>query len=195
MVQRNKVDELRVAHIADQISLLQREGFAIILVVSGAVACGYKFVKSKENTYDLERKAAAGIGQTILISVLQKIFAQKNIIVAQLLLTQKDIILDSDKKDIGNLLQLYIQLGFVAVINENDVLDLNSFGGNDYLATEVAVLVNSYRLLILSSYDRSFYGVGGGESKKKVVSFMREKNIKTNIVNGKSKNVILRAIL
>ncbi|PIR59587.1 MAG: glutamate 5-kinase, partial [Candidatus Pacebacteria bacterium CG10_big_fil_rev_8_21_14_0_10_45_6] len=40
LTQRNKLDEFRVAHIADQVVSLKEQGVGVVLVVSGAVACG-----------------------------------------------------------------------------------------------------------------------------------------------------------
>ena len=87
MTKREKLDEFRIAHIAEQVFLLKKNGFGVVLVVSGAVACGHKFIDFSDDQKFL-RQAAAGIGQAVLTSTFANVFSQKKINVAQLLLTQ-----------------------------------------------------------------------------------------------------------
>lgn len=194
MTQRNKLDEFRIAHIADQVVSLKEEGFGVVLVVSGAVACGYKFIKFTDEDQEL-KQAAAGIGQSILTMSFSNIFSQKKMQIAQVLLTKENLNSLTLMEHTKDLLEFYIRSGFIAFINENDVLDLNSFGGNDYLAAEIATLINADKLIMLSTYDRSSYGVGGGQSKTTVINQMKDKSIQTHILNGKSKNTILEVVL
>ncbi len=194
MTERNKLDEFRIAHIADQVASLREEGFGVVLVVSGAVACGHKYINFTEDQ-DCLRQAAAGVGQSILTATFTNIFNQKKMQAAQLLLTKDNLYSMSKRQKIRNLLEFYIQSNFVAIINENDVLDLNSFGGNDHLAGDIAALLEANRLLILSTYEGSLFGVGGGKTKIEVLNLMRAKNIKTDILNGKAQDIILNTIL
>lgn len=194
ITQRGNLDEFRIAHIASQIAHLRRRGFGIILVVSGAVACGSKFIRFSKEQYNLQQ-AAAGIGQAILTSTLRETFTERKIQIAQLLLTKENILVNRQKEKIKSLLFFYTSLGFITIINENDALDLNSFGGNDYLAAEITTLIKADRLIILSSHDKSLYGIGGMKSKLKVKNLMKLRNIKTNILDGKSKDTILEEIL
>lgn len=193
LTQRNKLDEFRIAHIADQIVSLRDKGLGTILVISGAVACGANVVDfSGEN--DGLRCLAAGIGQAYLISIFQQIFLKKGLQIAQILVT-KNLCFDEDKEKFKKLLQKYLEVGVIPIINENDVIDLNSFGGNDLLATEVATMLNVDQLLILSTMAGSTYGVGGGETKKKALEILKKRNIPASIVDGKAQNIILQNIL
>lgn len=194
MTQRNKLDESRIDHIADQVASLRAEGVGVILVVSGAVACGHKFISFSKDQRHF-RQAAAGLGQAILTATFNNIFNQKEMQIAQVLLTKDSFDSSINKEKIKTLLEFYIQSGFTALINENDVLDLNSFGGNDHLAGEIADLISADRLLLLSTYEKSLFGVGGGVTKQKVINFMKTKNIQTEILDGKTNDVILSTIL
>ena len=185
LTQRNKLDEFRIAHIADQILSLKEKEVGVVLVVSGAVACGANYIQFSSQDKKL-KMAAAGIGQAYLNSIFQQIFSRKGLRIAQILLT-KDL-LDSrcKKKEINDLIHYYLQTGVVPIINENDVIDLNSFGGNDFLAANMAKLLKVDQLLILSTMAGSNFGVGGGEAKFKLSPCSR-KNIQASIVNGKTK--------
>jgi len=192
LTQRNKLDEFRIAHIADQIISLRDKGIGVVLVVSGAVACGANVVNFSEGDDELKR-VAASIGQAYLISIFQQIFTRKRLQIAQVLLT-KDLC-STSRAEIKKLFQNYLQVGVIPVINENDVIDLNSFGGNDFLATEVATLLNVDQLLILSTMAGSAYGVGGGKTKMQALEILKKEHLHASIVDGKSQNIILRSIL
>jgi len=194
LTQRNKLDEFRVAHIADQVLSLREQGVGVVLVVSGAVACGANYVNFSSGDHEL-KMVAAGIGQAYIISVFQQIFSRKHLQIAQVLLT-KDILSSNNKRGaLNKLLRTYLKIGVVPVINENDVIDLNSFGGNDFLAADVSILLNVDKLLMLSTMTGSVYGVGGGEAKQQALELLSKTNIQANIVDGKSQNIILQSIL
>lgn len=193
LTQRNKLDEFRIAHIADQILSLRERGVGVVLVVSGAVACGAGAINLSSQDQRL-RRMAAGIGQAMLISVIQQIFSTKGLRIAQILLTHD--LLDSESKgaEINQLIYGYLEMGIIPVINENDVIDLNSFGGNDFLGAKVAILLNSELYVVLSTMAGSSFGVGSGEAKEQAVDMVRKKNIRARIVDGKVKNILLEAL-
>lgn len=194
MTRHRKLDENRIAHIADQVASLKEEGFGVILVVSGAVACGYNYIKFTGKDQKL-KQAVAGIGQSILTTTFNSIFSQKKMQIAQILLSKENLYSITQREKIKDLLEVYIKSDFVAFINENDVLSLNSFGGNDHLAGEITILLNADRLLILSSQKGSSFGVGGGETKQEVINLMKTKSIKVDILNGRAPDIILNTIL
>ena len=197
---RNKLDEFRIAHIADQIITLQNAGYNIVFVVSGAVACGVNLMTNASDRLHLSsdrlmRQAASGIGQVYLISTLLRIFEQKKLQIAQILLRSEDLKSASVRNNLKESLAFYMQSKIIPVFNENDVLELNSFGGNDFLAAEITMLLKADQLFILSTQEGSTFGVGGGKSKLEAVSLLTSRNIKASIVNGKAKNILLKTLL
>ncbi|MDO8609781.1 MAG: hypothetical protein Q7R95_04480 [bacterium] len=190
LTRRNKLDEYRIAQIAQQISSLKEVGINVVLIISGAVGCGSNFVDLKENNKIL-RQEAAGIGQVLLTSIFHTIFKNYKLQIAQILLTKKDI----GSKNLYEVLNNYLKLGFVPFINENDVVDLNSFSGNDFLGAEIATLLKLKEFLILSTMKGSTYGIGGGEAKQLVIQHLNTIGIKTRLLNGKVKNILLNSIL
>ena len=194
LTQHHKLDEFRIAQLADQISDLQSRGLGIILVVSGAVACGSKFIDIS-NQSERSKQAAAGIGQAILTTVFQKILTARNLTLAQVLLTRHDLTDDDRKKKMAEVLAMYLKAGFVPLINENDTVEPNSFGGNDFLAGEIAALTSSQRLIILSTMGGSIFGVGGGEAKQRALKQAKLQGISSMILNGKTKGVLMEALL
>lgn len=194
LTERNKLDEFRIAQLASQIACLKDEGIHAILVVSGAVACGSKYVEIINNN-TLSKQAAAGIGQTFVTSIFSTLFNQKKLHIAQILLRKKDFSSKKARSNIKSTLSLYIKTGFIPLINENDVVELNSFEGNDYLAAEIAMLMQSKKMIMLSTMKGSQFGVGGGEAKEKVRTVLQTKNIDMEIVDGKVNNILLKTLL
>lgn len=191
MTKRNQLDEFRINHIAKQIKSLQEKGVAIVLVISGAVSYGSNFV-NLDSSETIVRKAAAGIGQIYLTSIFNKIFVQTRLQLAQILVTKEYLEKDEQKNNIKNLVEFYLNSNYIPFFNENDVIDLNSFGGNDLLAAEIAILLNAQELIILSTMKGSVHGVGGGQTKVDAVNIVSKKNISAIIENGKEENVLIK---
>lgn len=194
MTKRNKLDEFRIAHIAEQVLALQKQGLGIILIISGAVAYGSRFIKFQKGDL-LKRQAAAGIGQIFLTSIFNSTFNKINLQLSQILLT-KDFLKNNRKSEkLKNLLLFYSSNNYIPLINENDVLDLNNFGGNDLLAAEITKLIKAEKLIILSTMGGSVFGIGGGETKQEAKNVLAEKDIETFILNGKAKNILIQKTL
>ncbi len=188
LTKRQKIDQFRMKHLADQIKALHKKGCGVVLVVSGAVATGSNFIDLSENQTH-KRRAAAGMGQIHLMTALTDVFRKLDLQLAQVLLTKG--LLDVYQKNITKLLNFYLENDIIPVINENDVLELNSFGGNDILAGEIAKLIHTEEVIILSTMKGSIHGVGGSVTKEAVKKMLAEKHIVTTIVNGKAKDILL----
>jgi glutamate 5-kinase len=78
-----KTNASTIRKIADEIAVIQKH-HTIILVSSGAVSSGKHFLKDYKGTLT-EKKAAAAIGNPILINLYQKYFSKHGITVAQAL--------------------------------------------------------------------------------------------------------------
>jgi len=145
-----------IADLAYEVTVLRHRGYEVVMVVSGAVAAGYKPLGlEKPPQIVLERQAAASIGQPRLMALFASAFGKHRIPVAQLLLSAIDI--DhrrrflSARHTLGHLLEN----GVVPIINENDALsdDELSVGDNDHLAALVSHVVSADLLVILSNVD------------------------------------------
>ncbi|MEK7079319.1 MAG: hypothetical protein AAB929_04580 [Patescibacteria group bacterium] len=189
LTRRNKLDKYRIACIAEQISSMRTAGIGVVLIVSGAVGCGSAFVNIKQDI--MSRRLSAGIGQAYLTSTFFEKFKEKSLTIAQILFKKEDFLIS----DVSRLMNSYIALGIIPFINENDVLELNGFKGNDYLGADVAFALNATKFIMLSTMKGSLYGVGGGTTKQEVINILKRKHINSAIVNGKVKNIILKAIL
>lgn len=144
---------------ARQIAELCETGRQVVLVSSGAIACGLQRLgwhKRPRAVHELQ--AAAAVGQMGLAQVYERAFARYGLHTAQILLTHDDL---ADRKRYLNArstLSTLLQLGVVPIINENDtvVTDEIKFGDNDTLGALVANLIEADCLLILTDQPGLF---------------------------------------
>ena len=148
-----------IADWARQIALLRQEGKEIILVSSGAVACGVQRLGWGRRPKTVhEKQAAAAVGQAGLVEAYEAAFSKHGLNTAQILLTHEDL---ADRKRYLNArstLTTLLELGVVPIINENDtvITDEIKFGDNDTLGALVANLVEAEALIILTD-QRGLY--------------------------------------
>lgn len=183
---RERLDEFRVSHLLDQMRILQERGYFVIFVISGAVAMGSTRVTHAN------RQVRASVGQALLIARLVALFSQKKLTIAQILLTRKDMKIHSEQL-VHTLFEM-MKEGIVPILNENDVIELNSFGGNDLLASRLAGIMRA-QLVILSTRAGSQFGVGGGATKLEAVERLKKAGIPASIKNGKEHNCLLKGEL
>lgn len=140
-----------IAEIARQAALLQPR-YNIVLVSSGAVAAGKQHLKSYTGTIS-ERKAAAAIGNPILLQQYAAFFAPFGIAIAQSLCERTHF---SNRPQFLQLKKTYEELwanGLIPIANENDVVSDTElkFSDNDELATLIAVGFGAEKLLFSTS--------------------------------------------
>jgi len=153
------LDLAAISEWARQIAVLRETGKEVVLVSSGAIACGMQrlgWAKRPHAVHELQ--AAAAVGQMGLAQVYESAFARHGLHTAQVLLTHDDL---ADRKRYLNArstLSTLLQLGVVPIINENDtvVTDEIKFGDNDTLGALVANLVEADCLIILTDQPGLF---------------------------------------
>ncbi|GAX89000.1 glutamate 5-kinase [Effusibacillus lacus] len=155
--EQGRLSEEKMRQLADQIAVLQLEQECrVILVSSGAVAAGLgKLGWPRPNITMPEKQAAAAVGQGLLLEQYQKLFAQRGITVAQLLLTRSDI---EDRKrfiHIRNTSETLLRNGILPIVNENDTVTVEEirFGDNDTLGSLVALVTEAELLILLTDID------------------------------------------
>ncbi|HOG02904.1 MAG TPA: glutamate 5-kinase [Accumulibacter sp.] len=148
-----------ISEWARQIATLHASGRQVILVSSGAIACGLQRLGWRKRPHAVhELQAAAAVGQMGLAQVYESAFARYGLHTAQILLTHDDL---ADRKRYLNArstLSTLLQFGVVPIINENDtvVTDEIKFGDNDTLGALVANLVEADCLIILTDQQGLF---------------------------------------
>jgi glutamate 5-kinase len=147
--------------ICDDVALLHTRGYDPIIVTSGAIARGLGVMhiapSQRPKAID-ELQAASAIGQGKLYRVYDELLQERGVPSAQVLLTFFDMSARTHYLNVRHTLAKLIEWRVVPVINENDTTttDEISFGDNDFLAAQVAILVGAERLLLLTNTDGVF---------------------------------------
>ncbi|MGI8558624.1 MAG: glutamate 5-kinase [Solirubrobacteraceae bacterium] len=142
--------------ICDVAAGLRSEGEEVLLVTSGAIARGARLMELGTRPRAIEElQAASAVGQGGLYHVYDELLGARGVRSAQVLLTFFDISARTHYLNVRGTLRKLLDWGVVPVINENDstATDEISFGDNDFLAAQVAVLVGADRLLLLTDTD------------------------------------------
>ncbi|MEG1869534.1 MAG: glutamate 5-kinase [Oscillospiraceae bacterium] len=146
----------RVEKLVKVIADLKNSGKEIVLVSSGAIGVGVGKLGLKEKPKDTPSKqACAAIGQCELMYLYDKLFAEYNHTVAQVLMTRDCIESEKRKQNASNTFDRLLEMGVIPVVNENDTVAVEEieFGDNDSLSAIVAVLTSADGLIILSDID------------------------------------------
>ena len=149
----NGLDLTAIAGWARQIAALRAAGREVVLVSSGAVACGVQRLGWQRRPRTMhEKQAAAAVGQAALVEVYEAAFNKHQLRTAQILLTHDDL---ADRKRYLNArstLNTLLELGVIPIINENDTVVTSEikFGDNDTLGALVANLLEADALIILT---------------------------------------------
>jgi glutamate 5-kinase len=154
----------RLAALAKDVSTLRSSGYEVVMVVSGAVAAGYRFLGfTKPPASVVERQAAASIGQHRLMAMLDQVFAQHGIAVAQLLMSANDVENRRRFLSAKHTFQMLLSRGALPIVNENDALsdDEIKVGDNDHLAALVTSVISADLLIILTRVA-GLYANGNG---------------------------------
>ena len=142
----------RVAEICE----LQRHGHRLVLVSSGAVSSGMGLLRlTSRPTEVVDQQAAAAVGQGHLYHAYSQLFGHEEVLTAQVLLTAFDISARAQYLNARNTLRRMLEWAVVPIINENDTTSTDelTFGDNDTLAAQVALLVNADLLVLLTDME------------------------------------------
>ncbi len=145
-----------VESLCKVLSDLKNSGHEIVLVSSGAIGMGVGKLNLPGRPDDMPTKqAAAAVGQCELMYTYDRLFAQYNHTVAQILLTGDDVHDETRTQNFRNTLFRLLSLGVLPIVNENDTLSTAeiSIGDNDTLAAIVSVRIEADLLILLSDID------------------------------------------
>jgi glutamate 5-kinase len=145
-----------VARIVEEVAALHRDGVDIVVVTSGAIARGMQLLDLGARPAAVEDlQAASAVGQGRLYRTYDELLRERGIQTAQVLLTFFDMSARTHYLNARRTLHKLLDWRIVPVINENDTTttDEISFGDNDFLAAQVAVLVAADLLVLLTDTE------------------------------------------
>lgn len=172
-----KPDLDRIKSLVGQFADFKKAGNEIIIVSSGAVAAGRSIIKLEEKSNLVaSRQVLASIGQVALMNIYAGLFAKKDLICSQVLLTKEDFRDRMHYLNIQNCFQSLLKSGVIPIVNENDVVAVTElmFTDNDELAGLVAAMLGADELVILTNVN-GIYNGDPKNSASKVIEVVGEK--------------------
>jgi glutamate 5-kinase len=166
-----------LGRICDEVGALHLGGREIILVTSGAIArgMGVMAIPLRPRAMD-ELQAASAVGQGKLYQFYDELLRTRGVPTAQVLLTFFDMSARTHYLNARQTLRKLLEWRVVPVINENDTTttDEISFGNNDFLAAQVAILLGAELLVLLTDVDGVFTADPRSSSGAQLVSEVTE---------------------
>ena len=218
-----QLDSLLISRLVKDVLKVEEGGYKVILVSSGAIACGLEAIGHKRKPQDtISLMAISSFGQIVLMDVFNDKFKKYKRICAQVLLTWDDF---DDRKRFTNIsktIDKLLQMNVIPVINENDAVSHEEirFGDNDRLSALVADLIGASYLIMLSDVEGLFedgkvlkevakmepkipslakkkkevHTSGGMVTKLQAAGIAMSSGIKTVIAYGRKSQVISRIV-
>ena len=200
-----KLDVTRMSAIVDQVVWLKQHGYEVILVSSGAMACGRDELKVTRKLDSVaQRQLYSALGQVL---TMKESFSTRGEYLNQ-----------------RACMSVMLENGVIPIVNENDTVSVTElmFTDNDELSGLIASMMDADTLIILSNvdgifngdpkdsqtrvipmvnYDRdlgeyiqdtkSGFGRGGMLTKANIARKVAEEGIKVIIANGKTTNILV----
>lgn len=184
-----KPNVTNMSAIVDQVARLRELGHEVIMVSSGAVACGRGALQpSRQLDRVAERQLFSSIGQIRLINIYHDLFSLYGIVIGQVL-TQKDNFNSrSSYLNQRACMLTMIENGVVPVVNENDTASLTElmFTDNDELSGMIATMVDADVLVILSNVDGIYTGNPSDPDSRLIREVKPGEDVSGNVVALKS---------
>jgi glutamate 5-kinase len=170
--ERGRVRRRLLAARAAEIAALVRGGERVCVVSSGAIALGLPRLGLERRPRATPRlQAASALGQVRLQRAWDAALRREGLEGAQILLTAGDLSERAPWLNARNALRALFALGAVPIVNENDATatDEITFGDNDALAAQVAVLVGARLLVLLTEVEGVYTRAPGTPGAELVV--------------------------
>jgi glutamate 5-kinase len=156
LTDRGQLRPRLVGSLARQVAALLDEGRRVVLVSSGAIACGSRALRWSHTGRTIpEKQAAAAVGQIGLCEIYQRRFARHGRQVGQVLVTRQGLEDREGYLNARHTLTTLLDLGVVPIVNENDTVATEEirFGDNDNLSATIVDLIGADLLVILTDVE------------------------------------------
>ena len=118
-----KLDITRMSSLVDQIAWLRWHGYEVILVSSGAVACGRRELQVDHHLDSVEqRQLFSAMGQVKLVNLYYDLFREYNIHIGQVLTMKSNFQTPEQYRNQQACMEVMLQNGVIPVVNDNDTV-------------------------------------------------------------------------
>ncbi|NLU42756.1 MAG: glutamate 5-kinase [Firmicutes bacterium] len=146
----------RIRRICSEVAQMRQAGVDVAVVTSGAIGIGRERLGMVERPKTIpEKQAAAAVGQSALVQIYEREFAEYGIPVGQVLVTRDDMKARSRYLNLINTFNTLFDFGVVPIVNENDTVAVEElrFENNDILSALVASAIDADLLVLLTDTD------------------------------------------
>lgn len=151
----------RVSALVDQIAWMRHHGYEVILVTSGAVACGRKELMVDHELDSVEqRQLFSAVGQVKLVNLYFDLFREYGMPIGQVLTMKENFQAGEQYSNQRACMEVMLANGVIPVVNENDTVCVTElmFTDNDELSGLIAKMMNADMLILLSNIDGLYTG-------------------------------------
>ncbi len=156
-----KLDVTRMSAIVDQVAWLRRHGYEVILVSSGAVACGRRELQVEHELDSVEqRQLYSALGQVKLVGLYYDLFREYGIHVGQVLTMKENFEPGEQYRNQRACMTVMLENDVLPIVNENDTVSVTElmFTDNDELSGLIAQMMQAGTLILLSNIDGIYDG-------------------------------------
>ena len=184
-----KLDVTRMSALVDQIAWLRRESYEVILVSSGAVACGRRELTVDHSLDSVEqRQLFSAVGQVKLVGLYYDLFREFGIHVGQVLTMKENFEPGEQYENQRACMTVMLQNDVLPIVNENDTVSVTElmFTDNDELSGLIAQMMEADTLVLLSNIDGIYTGHPDDPSSEIIRSVAPGKDLSQYIKAEKS---------
>lgn len=165
----------RIEALVKTLSDFKNAGCQVVLVSSGAVAAGVAKMGGKRPANTREKQAMAAVGQSELMRLYSRFFADFGHTVGQILMTRDVIDQPERRTAVEDTFATLLEMGCVPIVNENDSVSVEGlkFGDNDTLSAYVALVCHADLLINLSDVDGLYDGDPRHNADAKLIPVVR----------------------
>lgn len=186
---QGKLNITRMSAIVDQVAWMREHGYNVVVVSSGAVACGRKELSVSHELDSVEqRQLYSAVGQAKLMSIYSQLFGEYGIHVGQVLTTKEHFESGEQYFYQSACIEVMLQNGVVPIVNENDTVCVTElmFTDNDELSGLIAKMVMADALILLSNIDGIYTGNPQDPEAQIIREVRHEDNLDKYIQSSKS---------
>ena len=187
-----KLDVTRMSALVDQIAWLRKQDIEVILVTSGAVACGRRELTVDHSLDSVEqRQLFSAVGQVKLVGLYYDLFREFGIHVGQVLTMKENFQPGEQYRNQQACMTVMLENDVLPIVNENDTVSVTElmFTDNDELSGLIAQDLSKY-----IKKEKSAFGRGGMHSKYHTASNIQSAGIHVIIANGTRDDILIDLI-
>ena len=187
--QDGKPNVTNMSALVDQIAELCKKGHEIVMVSSGAVACGRgAVIPLRQLDSVAERQLYSSVGQIRLINIYNDLFGLYGIVVGQVLTQKENFSSRSSYLNQRACMLTMLENGVIPIVNENDTASLGElmFTDNDELSGMIATMIGADMLVILSNVDGLYTGNPADPESRLIAEVAPGEDVSGNVIASKS---------